>query len=438
MTQAASILAYDPQPAPLSRRVRALADMRGVWSLADQAILSLGNFLTNWLLIRTQAIWYGHYYVILSFILFLNNLHMALVTYPLSITSAGISDSELRRRVWRAIGMTLALASVESIVVCLGTLATAHSRRLVPFVIAALVLWQLQETARRALMARLEHRRAISGDIVSYLGQAAAIYFILHRGSISIEGAFGIIAITSGVAFLIQGAQLQLHRPCDTLPTFTLAQQARHHLSLGQWVLLANMVNLLTIYSIPWVICYYHGSLVVAMYSAVLLVLNASNPLLASVANLITPVVAKAKADAELRGESGARQTRNAALKYSLQGALLLFPFFAFLLLIPGIALHIFYKASSPYLQLTSVLRIFTLAYALMYLSAIINSYLCGLGKSRLPFIGQVANALITLLVTLPLVARFGVLGAAWGAIFPVLAQVSLGLYFVRQAQRTT
>src|SRR5271155_4313263 len=100
MTNAAPLLDYAPPRAALSHRIRALADMRGVWSLGDQAILSLGNFLCNWMLLRTPLAskWAGNYMVVLSFILFLNNLHMALVTYPLSITSAGITDGELRRR----------------------------------------------------------------------------------------------------------------------------------------------------------------------------------------------------------------------------------------------------------------------------------------------------------------------------------------------------
>ena len=376
--------------------------------------------------------------VVLSFILFLNNLHMALVTYPLSITSAGITDSELRRRVRRAIVMTLLLAIPESIAISIGTVATTHLWHLVPLVVAALVLWQLQETVRRALMARLEHRRAMFGDAVSYLGQAAAIWFVIHHGAISIETVFWLIIITDALALVIQAFQLRLDKLSDTPAVHTLAHQARHHLSLGQWILLANLVNLLTIYSIPWVIRCFNGQLAVATYYALLLILNASNPLLASVANLITPVVAKAKAEAQQRGETGHHQTQMAALKYAIQGALLLFPFFAFLIAFPGFTLHIFYKPNSPYLLFTTVLRIFTIAYALMYVSAMINSYLCGLGKSRLPFYGQVANAIVTCLITIPLVARYGIPGAAWGAIFPVLAQAAFGSWFVMRVNRQT
>jgi O-antigen/teichoic acid export membrane protein len=424
-----------PPQSSLSRRFRALADMRGVWSLGDQGIVSLGNFLTSWLLLRSQSIWYGNYFTVINIIWFLNNLHMALVTYPISVTSAGISDSELRRRVRRALGMTLLLVVPESIVLCYGT-AVAASWRLVPWAILALGLWQLQETTRRALMARLEHRRAIFGDFCTYIGQAAAIWFVLHRGPVSIEMVYAIIGITSGIALLIQAYQLGLHLPSDSPPTHSMSHQARHHLSLGQWVLMINLLYLLSIYSIPWFMQYFHGPAGVAMYSALLLVLNVSNPLLASVANLITPVVAKVKTEAHARGETGAVDTQRVAVKYAAQGAAILFPFFAFLLIAPRFALHLFYKPHSPYLQLSIPLRVFTVAYILMYVSAIINSYLCGLGKSRLPFFGQVANATVTCLITLPLVAIFGVSGAAWGSLFPVIAQLCFGVYFVSQAKK--
>lgn len=420
--------------AGVARKLRSLADMRGVWSLGDQAILSLGNFLTGWLLLRAQSPWYGNYFRIINVIWFLNNLHMALVTYPISVTSAGIGESDLRRRFRRAIAMTLVLLVPESVIVAACTL-TLTGWHLVPWVIAALFCWQLQETVRRALMARLEHRRAIAGDIISYLVQAAAVFLIIHHGSISIAMVFAAIAITSGAGMVVQAMQLRLYLRCDSPPVDSIEDQARQHFSLGQWILLANAMNLLTIYSIPWVVGYFHGSEGVARYSAVLFVLNASNPLLAAVANLITPVVANSKAAAVARGESAWRETRSAALKYSIQGAILLFPFFAFLMLFPGAALHIFYKPGSPFLQLTAPMRIFAFVYGGMYVSAMINSYLCGLGKSRAPFVGQVANAAATCAITLPLVARFGVIGAAWGAIFPVAAQVLVGAHYVRRVR---
>src|SRR5271170_1031457 len=91
-------------------RVRALLNGRGVWALTDQAMLSLGNFFTNILLIRhLSKDNFGNFAVLFSVILFLNNLHTSLVTYPLSVLAATDDDAALRRRAIRSLGLTLLL-----------------------------------------------------------------------------------------------------------------------------------------------------------------------------------------------------------------------------------------------------------------------------------------------------------------------------------------
>ena len=79
--------------------------------------------------------------------------------------------------------MTLLLLIPESIAIAWGT-AAVMGWQLAPWAIAALIFWQLQETTRRALMARLEHRRAIIGDIVSYFGQVALVWFVIFHSSL--------------------------------------------------------------------------------------------------------------------------------------------------------------------------------------------------------------------------------------------------------------
>ena len=254
--------------------------------------------------------------------------------------------------------------------------------------------------------------------------------FVAHA-----QQAFGLIAITSGAAFVIQAMQLRLFVPSDAPPHNTFIQQARHHWKLGQWMLLTNIVNVLTCYSVPWTVRYYHGVIGATAFSAVVLLLNASNPLLISVSNLITPVVARIKDRADELGQTDLRAAKRAAVKYTLQGALLLLPYFGLMLLFPGPVMNIFYKAKSPYLAMTASLLAFTVAYTLMYVSAMLNAFLCGLGKSHLPFYGQIVSGLSTVLITLPLAARYGVLGAAWGTVVPVIFQVIVGIFFV-QAQR--
>src|SRR5580698_4901363 len=96
------------QPTGAGGRLRALLNGRGIWALADQAMLSLGNFFTNILLGRNlPRDEFGNFVVLLSVIQFLNNLHWSLVTYPLSVISAGDDENALRHRAIRSLRLTL-------------------------------------------------------------------------------------------------------------------------------------------------------------------------------------------------------------------------------------------------------------------------------------------------------------------------------------------
>ncbi len=101
MARVPEVMDYAPggQPLAAGGRFRALFNGRGIWALSDQAMLSIGNFFTNILLIRhLSKDNFGNFAVLFSVILFLNNLHTSIVTYPLSVLSAGEDDAALRRQ----------------------------------------------------------------------------------------------------------------------------------------------------------------------------------------------------------------------------------------------------------------------------------------------------------------------------------------------------
>jgi O-antigen/teichoic acid export membrane protein len=456
------IWSYAPRP------LRALASGRSFWALGDQATLSLGNFLTNIFLLRNlpkQEL--GEYTIVLSVILFLNNLHTSLVTYPLSITAATGDEELLRRRTRRSIGLTLLLAIPfgAGLAVAAGGVS---GLAIVPWVLAALIFWQIQETLRRALLARLQHLRALPGDAISYLGQAAAVWIVARHGEISVSHAFAIVAITSALAALVQAIQLRIlarpaatasrlpppeHQPldlpnpdplldrdgesavvhCGFIPedvpgTFT--DQAFEHWSLGRWVLLASLLSLISVYATPWVLYHFHGAGEVAAYSALVTLLGVTNPVLTSMANLIVPAVAK------IKQERGLSAARNSAVHYALQGAALLLPYFAILVIAPAWVMRMACGAHSPYLAYAHLLRPLVAVYVLIYIVQVSVGFLNGLGKSRWTFFGQFANAGANLLVCLPLAAGVGLLGVIWGGLFPMIAQLLVILYFVRLALR--
>ncbi len=432
-------------------KLRALAGGRGVWALGDQATLSLGNFLTNILLIRTLTRDdFGDYAVLFSVLLFLNNLHTSLVTYPLSLTIAGSDDHSSRRRTRGSLAITCLLSAPFALILSFAAVLLGRASA-IPWLVAALVFWQLQETLRRAMMARLQHHRAMPGDAISYLGQAAGVWLLGRFGVLTPTYAFAVVASTSALALLVQVIQLKVFGADDASRSTGLGQaqsshvssapgtvrhgsgvraafqsQSHEHWTLGRWVLLSNLVGLITVYATPWILRYYHGAGEIAAYQAVANLLNVSNPIFAGIAGLIVPAVAKARA------EGGLIAARSAAVKYAVQGAALLMPYFLILAIVPHFALQHFYRAGSPYLAYTTPLRLFVGVYSLYYVSQMISGFLNGLGESRWTFYAQAAAAAANGMFCLPLAAMFGFVGVAWGGIAPMLAQLVVCAYFAR------
>ncbi|MDB5295185.1 MAG: hypothetical protein JWO31_1168, partial [Phycisphaerales bacterium] len=107
------------------RRANPLAKLlaaRGIWALADQAVCSLGNFLTGVLLARSldrQA--FGAFSLVFGVLLFLNSLHGAVVTYPLTLEGAAAGPDRFRRLVRRGLAFTLAVAPALALVVAAAT-----------------------------------------------------------------------------------------------------------------------------------------------------------------------------------------------------------------------------------------------------------------------------------------------------------------------------
>ena len=83
---------------------------RAYWMLKDQAIASLGNFITSSLLARhfPHRWQFGAYAILMDTMFFLNSLQAALVNYPLTISGAS-GNEQPRRSATAALLFTLGL-----------------------------------------------------------------------------------------------------------------------------------------------------------------------------------------------------------------------------------------------------------------------------------------------------------------------------------------
>jgi O-antigen/teichoic acid export membrane protein len=286
--------------------------------------------------------------------------------------------------------------------------------------VLALVLWQLQETTRRALMSDLRFTDAVWGDAISYLGQALIAILLAQHGMLNLNRAFLVMAGTSAAATILQSFQIGLR----ALDLSELKQIARDFWVLGRWSLLANASGIVTNLGYNWTLVFRHGLDANAIFSAVVFGFKLANPVMSSMGGLITPAVARAST-------TSMPQASRQAIRYGLFGAALLLPYFVCLLIFAPQILTWLSHGDKPYYQYPHLLRLFVANYSAVYLSSVIYAWLGGLGHSRYNFYASLVNIVVTLVIGLPLTWFYGVGGLIVGGLCSAGISALAAMYFI-------
>jgi O-antigen/teichoic acid export membrane protein len=387
----------------LSKQLRGLEG--SVWSVGDQALVSLGTFLTSIALARSLSPSdFGAYGVLVAAILFLNGIHSSLVTSPLSVQGAAVDRATLGRYSTASVVFTLALAVPAGLLLLAGCASLGKSSLWI-WAPASLTLWQLQETMRRTLMCGLGHRRAVWGDAVSYLGQAAIIWAVCRAGSMSLERAFAIMALTSGAAAVLQAMQAGVGR----VEIAEVWRLARGFWRFGSWLVYGAFLSMFCAQAFYWVLAAFHGAKETASLQAVASLLGVCHPVMFGLGNFLVPVVARAKA------LGGFPSAWHSARTHGFRFGLVLLPYFGILLLWPRAVLSALYGPASSYTALAGPLRLLAAAYVFIYLAQVLAIFLTGVGDARATFHAQIYAALSSVLLGLPLACILGAPGACLG-----------------------
>jgi O-antigen/teichoic acid export membrane protein len=419
---------------PLSLRVHAgrLLTCRPLWTLADQGMVSVGNFLSGVILARhLPKTGYGAYALLLETMLFLNTLQSAVVTYPMSVRGATHEPHQVRRFASASLWITLALLPILGLAMGVGVFfgvnslgSTADILPLAVCAVGAMLLWQLQETLRRSLMSELRFMACIPGDALSYLGQAILLWMLADSGKLTLPWAFVIIGATSGLAIVLQSLQIGLVR----LRLREIAEIARDFWKLGNWTLLANLAGLITTIGYTWTLKIFRGLDATAAYAAMIVPLKLANPILIGIGNLLVPAVAKAAK----RG--GLSATIRIAVRYGLLGAGIIFSYYGLVAAFPHMVLAEVFGKHSPYLLEATPLRLYLINMCVMYVEFVLLAWLLGLGESRANGVSQIFYATLTLVVALPATALYGVYGLIAGNLVAATLCVLVQLFLLRRA----
>jgi O-antigen/teichoic acid export membrane protein len=397
-----------------------------IWSLADQAAVSLGNFLTNVILARNLAPHdFGVYAILFGVMLFIYGAHSALVAYPLSIRGATASKDGLVQLTTFSLWLTTAVGFVLSVALVVVCFFLGHFT-LGLCCAAAMFSLIIQETLRRALMAHLRFRDSFVGDSLSYLGQVAIVLLLASIGSLSINTAFLAMAATSLAAAGLQIIQLEVWSARITHASLFFVDFWK----LGRWMLLNSIAGIFSAQLFPWILALVRGASLAGVFQALTGVVSVTNPIVLSTVSLLLPASAKASM------EHGKEKASRVATRYAFQGAALVFPYLFVAGLWPRFVLKLLYGSQSPYGGYANQLRLLAAAYCVLYISVMLAAILNAFEESRTNFIVLLVSAVVSVVVGIPLMIWLGLFGAIVTMAIGILIRTGMLFVAVRRHGR--
>lgn len=406
---------------------------RGVWGIADQALVSASNFILMILVARQIGpSAFGVFIIAYTLMLFASSLQSALFTQPHNFLGPRRQGHEYAcYTTATTIAQALFALCACVIIAGAGVILLAKEANIgwtIVLLGPTCMAWQLQEFARRVLYTQSDYPRAFSNDVVTYGGQLVAISLLWSSGQIRAESAIAAIGISSGLGALLGGWQLR-HLFIPNLDVSSIRNHACENWTFSKWLLGSSLA--------AWTSSQLYLILTAGFVSA-----GAAGGLRATL-NLIAPthVVLKTmesmlpSRSASAYHSSGLWGLRKTIRRFAvptglvISGYCLVVSFFAKPML--GWLLGSSYE---PYWWLVPMMSV---VYVLGMSSAIASIFLSCVGKMSAMFYANAGSSVIVLTFGIWTVSQLGLIGTAIGMIVHgVFLNVALWWFALREMRR--
>ena len=406
--------------------------LRGAgWALADQGVVSAGNFITMYLLARYMDISaFGIFVLAYTGLRLATSFQNTAITEPHNSLAAKLDGLEYRRftslmGVWQvlfAFGWFALLAAVGGILDIAGLPRQGFASI---FLGAMLVPWMGQEFVRRILYTRRESGAAFVNDCVSYGAQAAGVVlFVQWYGEPSVVHALLSYGLSSLLATILGLWQLRSHLVWDrSIFERGFMNATRHRVwEFAKWLTGGNLVKWFGDNGTTWVMGVILGTLPLGAYKAACQIGNVLNPFQqAFIAYL--PSVAASRFQRE--GKQGLRRMLRNTMLY------LAVPYTALGILVMVLAkplLHLAYGDKFANQGLEWILILVALIYVLSFVKGLLRLVFMALEVSRPLFVASTMSAILMGTTGIALIYYFGIIG---GPIATLIQLVFTLVYFM-------
>jgi O-antigen/teichoic acid export membrane protein len=389
----------------------------------DQSVNSLANFLTTALLARALSLAdFGVYSLLFAAMLTLNGLVNTVVAEP--VRTLGVSGTgHLQRRYAGAVlaivlaVATLAAAAVALYVAC----GTGAGYRAALALAAAILVGGVFEVMRALAASRLQWSTVLLGDCTSQGTKLLLLAPLFFRGTLSVEAAFW--AVAAGVCGGMAVLYLLGIRPEPPGRGYLLAL-LRTHFAFGKWLSLEGVVYLLSTQLYLYLIALFVAVSAAGAFNAVQTLVNAVNALWMGITTYsMSAARSVLLAEGPRAWQHWLRRTAT-WLATSVALLLLLISLNATQLL--GM---LFKPEYAPYAYLAPVL---SCAAVLAVINSMLSVAFRSVNLPQMGFRGKAVSAVVTIVICVPLVRHFGVLGAAAGMVVTQLCWLLVYLWGLR------
>ena len=396
--------------------LRKLTSGREVWAVADQALVSGTNFLTNVIVARSLGVAdYGVFALAWMAMLFVYSMQMALISAPM-MSLGPKTPAAGRRSYWGAvIFQELIFALAGSALISLGLNLVAiltHRPGLASLTFPlclATVAYLLQDFVRRYFFTTRQSRRAFLNDAVSCLPQLPLIFFFLRLHLIGIPGVLWIFALTSLAGVALGAYWLEPVR-------FTLRDikaTAARHWTISRWTAPSWLLSWMSTNFIAVLAPVYYGAAAAGALRASQNIVAVSHIWILGMDNVMP-----AEAAHRLHQNGVAAMSRYLKAMALRWGGLT-----AGFALVIGVAPQFWLRVlyGSQFAGYGTVLRMYCIVYLLVFIGGPVRAALQALEYTA-PYVwAQTGAATFALLVGVPLTRNFGLVGVLSGSISTLL-----------------
>jgi O-antigen/teichoic acid export membrane protein len=391
---------------------------QGFFSLADQAVASITNFVTGVIIARSSSKEeFGLYMLGFSLILLVTDLQTSLIATPYMVYAPRLKgrahalyagSTLIHQVVFSLLGM-LALGCAA-----IGSRFGIGPRGLEPvlWALGAMVgLIMLREFVRRICFAGLKLRSVLVFDICVGLAQVGGLLLLAHLGVMSASVAYCWIGPVCGIAALIW---LWLEKDFFHLQLAQSVADLRTNWTFGRWVFASGLVYTASANLYPWLLAFFHGPAAAGVFAACVGVVSASNPALLGLQNFVGPKTAHEFAS------KGQRALRRFVLKVSGLLAIPVGLLTLALIIWGGRFVTLLY--GKRYAGNGLVVAVLAVNLLVMAVGFSFSRALLAMERARVDFVLNLVALVMMLTLGLWLVRTHGALGAAIGLVGATLA----------------